>query len=69
MRRLLWAYDILPALDADKKPVLPDLEAFVGMLVVQPAGFQCRFVPRRPDVVTVIEAEGLEADIELKAWD
>ncbi|TDL17085.1 cytochrome P450 [Rickenella mellea] len=69
MARLLWAYDILPALDADKKPVLPDLEAFVGMLVVQPARFECRFVPRRPDVVTVIEAEGLEADIELKAWD
>ncbi|KAI5118826.1 hypothetical protein M0805_009404 [Coniferiporia weirii] len=67
--RLLWSFDILPSLDAQGVPILPDPDAFVGGLVSRPQPFKLRLVPRSPDVLKQIDAGAAEAEVELKAWE
>ncbi|KAK4184938.1 cytochrome P450 [Podospora australis] len=44
--RMLWAFNITPALDAQGKPILPDPEKLTQGFVCQPEEFLCTITPR-----------------------
>jgi hypothetical protein len=55
--RLLWAFDILPALDEEGREVEVDTEAFEEGFLVGPKEFKVRFVPRGEKRVGVIRGD------------
>ncbi|TFY58370.1 hypothetical protein EVG20_g8174 [Dentipellis fragilis] len=68
--RILWAFDVVPAVDAAGQPVLPDSEAFVQKSIVrQPAPFKFLLTPRGPEVAKMVEMEASEAKEMLKEWE
>jgi hypothetical protein len=66
--RILWAFDILPPIDASGQPILPDTEMMDGHLSIRPRTFSYHLVPRKPNVATVITAEAARAEEELVSW-
>ncbi|KAK4221067.1 cytochrome P450 [Podospora fimiseda] len=44
--RMLWGFNITPALDANGKPILPDPEKLTQGFVCQPEEFPCTITPR-----------------------
>lgn len=44
--RMLWAFDITPAVDADGKPIIPDPEKLTQGFVCQPEEFPVSITPR-----------------------
>lgn len=71
--RMLWAFNITPALDAQGKPILPDQEKLTQGFVCQPEEFPCTITPRSEahkqlviDEWTTAEAECL--DPVTKQW-
>ncbi|KAJ3558638.1 hypothetical protein NM688_g801 [Phlebia brevispora] len=57
---LLWAFDIEPSVDAEGGPIFPSRTECVDTgFFVQPASFPCRFIPRGPEVVSVVQAAAL----------
>ncbi|KAI0672430.1 cytochrome P450 [Trametes maxima] len=66
--RLLWAFDILPALDAAGKPELPDPWAFTNGFNSKPVSFQCRVKARNVRVSDRIEKEWKVANERLDRW-
>ncbi|KAI0634094.1 cytochrome P450 [Trametes polyzona] len=68
MSRLLWAFDILPALDAAGKPVLPDPWNFTNGFNSRPVSFECRIRPRHLGVAPRVEKEWEAAIEKLESW-
>ncbi|KAL1939407.1 hypothetical protein VTO73DRAFT_9963 [Trametes versicolor] len=67
--RLLWAFDILPALDAVGKPVLPDPWNFTNGFNSKPISFECRVKARSAGVGGRIEKEWESATESLEKWN
>ncbi|KAF8153046.1 cytochrome P450 [Crassisporium funariophilum] len=68
MSRILWAFDILPALDKDGKSVIPDSMNYTNGFNSRPVSFDCRFVPRNGQVKACIEADWQAAKPRLQLW-
>ncbi|KAI0795537.1 cytochrome P450 [Abortiporus biennis] len=66
--RLLWAFDIKPALDSNDCEVIPDSWNYTEGFNSRPVSFNCRFVPRNDKVVDVIRREGELALESLERW-
>ncbi|KAF6750546.1 cytochrome P450 [Ephemerocybe angulata] len=71
--RILWAFDVLPPTDVTGTPTFPDPDATVGGLVLKPAPFDYRLVPRAAHaqgaLETIIITEAEKADVQLGAYD
>jgi len=66
--RMLWAFDILPALSTDGKEVVPDSWNYTTGNTSKPVSFDCRFVPRNEKITARIEEEYQSAMEGLKSW-
>ncbi|KAI0795531.1 cytochrome P450 [Abortiporus biennis] len=66
--RLLWAFDIKPALDSNDCEVIPDSWNYTEGFNSRPVSFNCRFAPRNDKVVDVIRREGELALESLERW-
>lgn len=60
--RMLWAFEFLPELDADSKPILPDPEKLTEGLSVLPVKFGVRIRPRDETRVRKILDESMEVE-------
>ena len=68
MSRILWAFDILPALNKDSEETLPDRWAFTEGFNSRPVSFACRFIPRSEKVRVIVEQEWASAKEQLGKW-
>ena len=66
--RLMWAFDIQPALDAEGKPIIPDSTNYTDGFNSIPVSFQCRIVPRNEKVIETIKSEYDLAMARLGSW-
>lgn len=66
--RFMWAFDILPALDAQGKPIIPDSNNYTNGFNSKPVSFDCRIIPRNEKVVDVIKSEYQAAQGRLGSW-
>ena len=66
--RLLWAFDILPALDVNGKEILPDTMDYTDGFNSNPVSFDCRIIPRSEKVVETIKSEYDVAKSKLGSW-
>ncbi|KAI0822419.1 cytochrome P450 [Trametes gibbosa] len=66
--RLLWAFDIVPALDGAGERVLPDPWAFTDGFNSKPVSFECRVKARSGEVGARIEREWVVAAERLERW-
>lgn len=57
MARMLWTFDILPALDEEGKEIIPDIEKLTQGLVAMPEIFKARFVPRSKERAELVERD------------
>ena len=48
--RLMWAFDVRPALDSEGKPIIPDSMNYTNGFNSKPVSFDCRIVPRNERV-------------------
>jgi len=55
--RILWAFDILPKIGADGKPILPDQEKLTQGFVCMPEIFAARIVPRSAERADIVRRE------------
>ncbi|TFK91176.1 cytochrome P450 [Polyporus arcularius HHB13444] len=67
--RLLWAFDIAPAVGEDGKPVIPPDDDFVSGLITRPVPFPCAFKVRNKVVEELIVLEADRAEAEAARWD
>ena len=65
--RVVWAFDIEPAVDANGKPILADLLACSQGFDSGPLPFKARFVVRSPERQAVVEQKWTSADKEVSA--
>jgi len=61
MSRILWAFDVLPALDSNQKEIIPDPERLTQGFVCMPEPFSARIVPRSKERAMMVEREWAEA--------
>ena len=61
---MLWAFDFAPALDAEGKEIIPDIEKLTPGLVTSPVAFQARITPREGRA-ELVRREWMEAKDEL----
>ncbi|TFK32108.1 cytochrome P450 [Crucibulum laeve] len=66
--RLIWAFDILPALDKNGKEVIPDSHNFTNGFNSRPVSFDCRLLPRNGKTTACIEEEWQAAKTRLEDW-
>lgn len=66
--RILWGYDILPAIDEHGKEVVPDPWNFTDGFNSRPVSFECRVKPRNAKVIEAIEREYDAAKERLEKW-
>ncbi|OCH92747.1 cytochrome P450 [Obba rivulosa] len=66
--RILWAYNILSAIDEFGKEVVPDPWDFTDGFNSRPVSFQCRVKPRNTKVIEAIEREYEVAKEHLEKW-
>ena len=66
--RLLWAFDILPALDERGQEIIPDSMNYTNGFNSKPVSFPCRFVPRSKTVTETIQTEYETAQGQLGSW-
>jgi len=62
--RMLWAYDVLPAI-VDGKPFIPDADDFTTGLVSYPANLKYRLVPRSDKHKEIIIEQANRANAEM----
>ncbi|TBU46186.1 cytochrome P450 [Dichomitus squalens] len=68
MSRILWAFDILPAIGGDGRPILPDPWNFTNGFNSKPVSFPCALKCRSPKVIECIEREWDAAKERLGRW-
>lgn len=66
--RLLWAFDILPALDGSGREVIPDSLSYTDGFNSKPVSFECRFIPRSGRVIGTVKSEYDVAQGRLSSW-
>jgi len=67
--RLLWAFDIMPGLDASGNPILPSKDDFIGSVMTRPRPFVYELHFRRNDEDKVlILSESKKAREMALAW-
>jgi hypothetical protein len=68
--RILWAFDILPAMTEgpNPKPIIPDPFNFTDGFNSRPVSFPARFVPRNKRVMDTIRTEYESAQDSLGSW-
>ncbi|KJA23839.1 hypothetical protein HYPSUDRAFT_214889 [Hypholoma sublateritium FD-334 SS-4] len=66
--RILWAFDIKPALDEEGKDVIPDSNNYTLGFSSRPVSFDCRFIPRRGKVKACIDSDWQAAQSRLDSW-
>lgn len=66
---LLWAFDVLPALDEQGEEIPLDITAYKPGLLSEPEDFKVRFVPRSEKHVEVIEREFANVQGFLKQYE
>jgi cytochrome P450 len=71
--RILWAFDILPKIGKDGKPILPDQEKLTQGFVCMPEMFAASIVPRSAERADIVRrewkaCEGTLLDAETKQW-
>ena len=69
LARLLWAFRIEHALDANGEKIPIDTEAYEEKLITGPKPFKVRFTPRSHEHVEVIEKELEAVSSLLKNWE
>ncbi|KAK4160082.1 putative cytochrome P450 E-class, group I [Cladorrhinum sp. PSN259] len=62
--RMLWGFNVTPALDANGKPILPDQEKLTQGFVCQPEEFPCTITPRSEARKQIIIDEWKAAETE-----
>ncbi|CDO77905.1 hypothetical protein BN946_scf184692.g3 [Trametes cinnabarina] len=67
--RILWGFDILPVLDVDGKPIMPDPWNFTDGFNSKPVSFPCRIKARSAAVKERIEKEWRGVMQQLKKWE
>lgn len=72
MSRLLWAFDIEPAVDADGNRIMPDPDDLTQGFVCAPAEFPAKLTPRSPERADMCRREwenmSEALDPETKQW-
>ncbi|THH09691.1 hypothetical protein EW145_g1830 [Phellinidium pouzarii] len=66
--RLLWAFDIVPALDKSGREIIPDSMNYTDGFNSRPVSFDARFIPRSEKVKNVIKSEYASAQERLGSW-
>lgn len=71
--RLVWAFEFLPKLDANSKPIIPDIENLTQGFVIRPEEFPALIRPRSQKRAEIVEREWNTAqrellDQETKQW-
>ncbi|KAF9045490.1 cytochrome P450 [Panaeolus papilionaceus] len=66
--RILWAFDILPALDENGRNILPDPNNYTNGFNSRPVGFDCRFLPRNDKSLACLHTEWQSATSRLSQW-
>ena len=69
MVRLLWAFNILPAVGADGMPIIPLDDDCISGLITRPVPFPCVFEARNAEVKELIALEAERAEAEAARWD
>lgn len=67
--RILWAFDIKPAVDEKGKEVELDTDAYEDGLLIQPKKFKVQFSPRSEKHVEVIQRDYEAIKDFLKKWE
>ncbi|KAL3473182.1 cytochrome P450, partial [Aspergillus californicus] len=67
--RLLWAFEMRPALDSTGKEEKLDIFAFTESENIRPEPFRARFFPRSKTIPEIILQEAAEARENLKSFD
>ena len=65
MSRMLWGFDIKPAVDKSGKPIIPDTNLYTQGFVCMPEEFQASITPRSAERAEIIRKEWKEAEKEL----
>ena len=65
--RLLWGFDILPEMDTDGHPIIPDSMNYTDGFNSKPVSFDCRFVPRSEKIADCIRNDYSTAIARLQA--
>jgi hypothetical protein len=73
MSRILWAFNIEPALDDQGKPIIPDPDRLTQGFVCMPEEFPARITPRSKERAEMVAREWKEAqagslDPHTKQW-
>lgn len=66
--RILWAFDITPALDASGKEQLPDPWNYTNGFNSRPVSFNCTILPRNGKVAACIKTEWESTKERLGEW-
>ncbi|KAL5520612.1 hypothetical protein ACEPAF_2613 [Sanghuangporus sanghuang] len=66
--RLLWAFDILPALDKNGKEIIPDSMDYTDGFNSKPVSFDCRLIPRSEKVIETIKTEYDAVQSKFSSW-
>jgi cytochrome P450 len=64
MSRILWAFNIEPALDGQGKPIIPDQEKLTQGFVCMPEEFPAKIIPRSKERADIVMAEWNAAEKE-----
>lgn len=66
--RILWAFDIKPAIDEYGRQILPDVNNYTNGFNSRPVSFECRLIPRNGKIKALIEAGWEGAKVHLDQW-
>ncbi|KAL3476681.1 cytochrome P450 [Aspergillus californicus] len=64
MSRILWAFNIEPAIDEKGKPIIPDANRLTQGFVCMPEEFPAKITPRSKDRAEIVVREWKEAESE-----
>ncbi|KAH9474637.1 Cytochrome P450 monooxygenase 58 [Psilocybe cubensis] len=66
--RILWAFDIKPAVDEHGQQIFPDVNNYTNGFNSRPVSFKCQLIPRNAKIKALIEAEWEGAKVHLDQW-
>jgi ribosomal protein L22 len=67
--KILWAFEIKHAVNAEGKEVALDPDNYIEGMVAQPAPFKVRVMPRSQNHAKVIRHAALNVEGLLKQWE
>ncbi|KIJ63674.1 hypothetical protein HYDPIDRAFT_175981 [Hydnomerulius pinastri MD-312] len=66
--RILWAFDITPAVDANGNKIIPDSWNYTNGFNSRPVSFDCTITPRSTKVVECLQMEYENAKTRISDW-